>query len=308
MTSRNDPLYSNYRRCAGRGRPRVIASAAILFVAFAGCAILRPSPLSSVRKQMAAGQYASARRELLGLEGHPEQLTPDEMREAKDDICLSEYMIGAPTYSLTEQRRICADAAHEPGSKSTQLLGTINESIRKSASESVDAALAKGDLADAEEGALIYLETPGADPRVVSNWSHRMWAIVREQDQRAQPRRKQKIAPAIAEVRESNRTLKPMHRHEFLEWIAKQGSNGGARIFSSVSLKDDEVHLKVPRAEVQNAALNLDRFATINDAMVARCGCDGRTDVAIAETNFPLYLVRLDPETRRSEVLILPHR
>lgn len=282
--------------------------ALVLAFAFAGCALLRPSPLSSVRKQIAAGQYASARQELLGLEAHPEQLSTDEMREVKDDICLSEYMVGAPTYSLAEQRRVCADAASETGSKSAQLLAKINESMRKSAAESVDAALAKGDLPDAEQAALAYLETPGADPRVVNDWSRRMWAIVREQDQRAQAGRKKNIARAIAEVKKNNRDLKPMHKREFLEWIARQGSNGATRVFSSASLKDAEIHLKVPSADVQNAALNLDRFATINDAMVARCGCDGRTDVAIAETNFPLYLVRLDPETGHSEVLILPHR
>lgn len=287
----------------------MIALVAIcLALAFAGCALIRPTPLSSVRKEMAAGQYAAARQELLGLEAHPEQLSENEMREVKDDVCLSEYMIGEPTYSLVEQRRICADAAREPGSKSAQLLARINESIRKSASDKVDAALAKSDLADAEQAALAYLETPGADPRVVSNWSHRMWAIVREQDQRAQPGRKEKLAQAIAELRKNNRALKPMHKSDFLEWVARQGTSGSTRIFSSASMKDDEVHLKVPGADVQSAALNLDRFASINDAMVARCGCDGRTDVAIAETNFPLYLVRLDPETRRSEVLILPHR
>ena len=44
----------------------------------------------------------------------------------------------------------------------------------------------------------------------------------------------------------------------------------------------------------------------INDAMVARCGCDARTNVAVSETGFPAYFIRLDPETRLSEVMILP--
>ena len=46
--------------------------------------------------------------------------------------------------------------------------------------------------------------------------------------------------------------------------------------------------------------------ASINDAMVARCGCDARTNVAVAETGFPAYFIRLDPETKISEVMILP--
>ena len=40
--------------------------------------------------------------------------------------------------------------------------------------------------------------------------------------------------------------------------------------------------------------------------MAARCGCDARTNVAVAETGFPAYFIRLDPETRMSEVMILP--
>ena len=40
--------------------------------------------------------------------------------------------------------------------------------------------------------------------------------------------------------------------------------------------------------------------------MVARCGCDARTNVAVAETGFPVYFIRLDPETKMSEVMILP--
>ena len=64
--------------------------------------------------------------------------------------------------------------------------------------------------------------------------------------------------------------------------------------------------LFVDDANLRLAALSLDRLATINDAMVARCGCDARTNVAVAETGFPAYFIRLDPETRMSEVMILP--
>jgi hypothetical protein len=44
----------------------------------------------------------------------------------------------------------------------------------------------------------------------------------------------------------------------------------------------------------------------INDGMAGRCGCDARTNVAVAETGFPAYFIRLDPETKMSEVMILP--
>jgi len=71
-------------------------------------------------------------------------------------------------------------------------------------------------------------------------------------------------------------------------------------------VKDTTLNLSVDDANLELAALSLDRFATINDAMAARCGCDARTNVAVAETGFPAYFIRLDPETRMSEVMILP--
>ena len=75
---------------------------------------------------------------------------------------------------------------------------------------------------------------------------------------------------------------------------------------SSVEVKDSTLNLSVDEANLPVAALSLDRLATINDAMVARCGCDARTNVAVSETGFPAYFIRLDPETRMSEVMILP--
>jgi hypothetical protein len=69
---------------------------------------------------------------------------------------------------------------------------------------------------------------------------------------------------------------------------------------------DSTLSLAISDANLPVAALSLDRLATINDAMAARCGCDARTNVAVAETGFPVYFIRLDPETKMSEVMILP--
>ena len=83
-------------------------------------------------------------------------------------------------------------------------------------------------------------------------------------------------------------------------YLRLEGSCDGCAA-SATTLK-----LSVDDANLELAALSLDRLATINDAMAARCGCDARTDVAVAETGFPAYFIRLDPETRMSEVMILP--
>jgi hypothetical protein len=285
---------------------RTLASCAIaaLIVYASGCAT---SALSSVRQKMAAGQYAAARHELLAMPTG--NMSASERREVKDDICTSEFMLGEPNYSLSEQIRVCTEAAREPGSQSAQFVEKIDDQIRRSSYAKVNAALASGDLAGAEQAAQVYLNTPGADRAVVAKWSHQMWELVTRRDHRIEPRRKKKeLAAAIESVRKQYAAVRTMSKEEFMTWVAKQGSVEGTAMFASVALKDKELDLAIKRQELQIASLKLDRLSTINDATVARCGCDGRTNVGVAETNFPLYLVRLDPETQRSEVLILPHR
>ena len=276
---------------------------ALLIAALSGCA---PSALSSARHQLAEGQYAAAHRELLGIQMGT--LSLSERREVKDDLCLSEFMIGEPGYSIGEQRRACVEATLEPGSQSGQFLEKLDAATRESAYKRVEAALAKGNLAGAEQAALVYVNTAGDDPAVVAKWSHQMWELVDKRDRRAEHRRKKALANAIGEVSKQYPSMRKMSKQEFASWVAKESNVDGAPMFSSIALKDQEVTLAVKRDELHQAALKLDRIANINDATVARCGCDGRTNVGIAETNFPLYLVRLDPETKRSEVLILPHR
>jgi len=282
----------------------VISAIASLIALVAGCAVSR---LSSVRQKMAAGQYAAARQELLAIPIGT--LSPSERREVKDDLCLSEFMLGEPNYSIAEQMRVCSDAAREPGSQSAQFVAKLDDQILRSSYEKVNAALAAGDLGGAEQAAQAYVNTPGADPAVIAKWSHQMWELVNNRDHRIEPRHKKKeLAAAIESVRKQYPAMRKMSKEEFMAWVAKQGNIDGTRMFSAVSLKDAELDLAIPRPDIHMASLKLDRLSTINDATVARCGCDGRTNVGVAETNFPLYLVRLDPETQRSEVLILPHR
>jgi hypothetical protein len=280
----------------------VFATAALIAIA-SGCA---PTALSSVRQKMAAGQYGAARQELLAMPVG--NLSDDQRREVKDDLCVSTVMLGEPAASTTEQRRVCADAAREPGSQSGQYVAKIDEQIRQSSYVKVNAALASGDLGDAEQAAQVYLNTPGADPAVVARWSHQMWELVHQHDARNGTRHKKELAAAIANVRKQYPAMRKLTKPEFVLWVAKQGSVEGTAMFSSVALRNQELDLAIRREELHLASLKLDRLSAINDATIARCGCDGRTNIGVAETNFPLYLVRLDPETQRSEVIILPHR
>jgi hypothetical protein len=77
-------------------------------------------------------------------------------------------------------------------------------------------------------------------------------------------------------------------------------------LVEQIDLHTSAIDLRVASSNLPAVALNLDRFARINDAMVARCHCDGRTNIAVEGSGLPAYLLRLDPDTKRSEVLVMP--
>lgn len=273
-------------------------------IAVPGCA---PSELSAARGKIAAGQYGDARADLLELAARGKSLTPAERREVKDDLCITDFMIGRPSFSFAEQRSSCNDALQEPGSQSAPILARIETADAQYEAQRVDSALTEGDLAGAEDAALVYSQMAGADQALVAKWSKQMWTLVGQENRVEQPARKAHLNPAISETSRNHPEMKGKDADEFKQWISETATAQGEPFVSRITLGHETLRLSVSRANLHAAALNLDKFATINDAMAARCGCDAHTDVAQLETGFPVCLIRLDPEMRRSEVVILPH-
>ena len=286
----------------------VIAALTLAMAAtvISGCA---PSALRTTRQQMAAGQYAAAHRELAALLANPRNLSPAELREARDDLCLTEHKIGAPAYPLTAQRQTCLIAAREPGSQSGPILAAIETSMRNETANRVEQALRRSDVVEAEDAAIEYQALPGGDPALMADWSKRMWRIVHQQI--VVPRTKRRrgsVNRTVAKLRKRYKVQHRMTKSAFMQWVEDHGTVNGVPIYSEVSLSRSILRLTVPKSNLPTASLNLGRFTTVNDAMAARCGCDARTEVSVAETRFPLYVVALDPATGGSEALILPHQ
>ena len=286
-----------FLRIAGQG---LIAIA--LAVALSACA---PSALTSARSQMAAANYPAARQELVALSARTD-LSPREQREVKDDLCLCDFKIGRPTYSLAEQRGVCMDAAKEQDSQSASIVAQIDDTQRIKDTQVVEAALSERDLADAESAATDYQRLPGADPAKVARWSKEIWTLADSQVFADSVAKKHSLGGAISEARKNHPNVAKMSPSQFSQWVVTTSKVSGTTLVSNVEVKGSTLNLSVDEANLPVAALSLDRLATINDAMVARCGCDARTNVAVAETGFPAYFIRLDPETRMSEVMILP--
>jgi hypothetical protein len=278
------------------------AAAIALAVALSACA---PSALSSARSQIAAANYPAARQELVALSARTD-LNARERVEVKDDLCLCDFKIGRPTYTLFEQRGVCMDAVKEPNSQSGSILAQIDDAERTKDAQVVEAALTERDLADAESAATDYQRLPGADPAKVARWSKEIWTLADTQVFADSVAKKHSLGAAIAEARKNHPTVAKMNPSQFNRWVVTTSTVSGTALVSGVEVRDKTLNLSVDEANLPVAALSLDRLATINDAMVARCGCDARTNVAVSETGFPAYFIRLDPETRLSEVMILP--
>jgi hypothetical protein len=284
---------------------RIAGQAAVaiaLAVALSACA---PSALNSARSQIAAANYPAARQELVALSARTD-LSDRERREVKDDLCLCDFKIGRPSYTLAEQRGVCLAAVKEPDSQSGSILAQIDDAQRTKDAQVVEAALTERDLADAESAATDYQRLPGADPAMVARWSKEIWTLADTQVFADSVAKKHSLGAAIAEARKNHPTVAKMNPGQFNQWVVTTSKVSGTTLVSSVEVKDKTLNLSVDEANLPVAALSLDRLATINDAMVARCGCDARTNVAVSETGFPAYFIRLDPETRLSEVMILP--
>ena len=276
--------------------------AVALAVALSACA---PSALSTARSQIAAANYPAARQELVALSARTD-LNESQRREVKDDLCLVDFKIGRPTYTLAEQRAVCQDAMKVPGSESGTIIAQIDAAERDRDAQEVNAALAAHDLADAERAATDYQRMPGYDQAMLARWSKEIWTIADAQVFADSAAKKHSIGGAIAEARKRHPNVAKMSKAQFTKWVVATSTVSGTALASSVTMGDSTLDLSVNEANLQVAALSLDRLATINDAMVARCGCDARTNVAVAETGFPAYFIRLDPETKMSEVMILP--
>ena len=280
---------------------RALAAIA-LALALSACA---PSALTTARSQIEAANYPAARQELVALSARTD-LTDSERREVKDDLCLCDFKIGRPAYTLAEQRGVCVDASKEPGSQAGSIIAQIDQAERDKDAQEVDAALSAHDLADAERAATDYQRMPGYDAATLARWSKQIWTIADAQVFADSAAKKRSLGGAIAEARKNHPVVVKMNQSQFDRWVVTTSTVSGTALASSVEVKDSTLTLTVDDANLPRAALSLDRLATINDAMVARCGCDARTNVAVAETGFPVYFIRLDPETKMSEVMILP--
>jgi hypothetical protein len=301
---------SRFLNLRPRRNTRVVSSAAwsataamlaAVVLTIAGCA---NSAISAARRELDAGHYAAAHRYLVVAQ-RENVLSNREQREVKENLCLTEFKIGAPAYPLAEQRRVCADAVALRSRSGGRLLAKIDDLQRAALVSEITQSLEAGDVAEANDAINRYQRVPGADPRLVASWSKRLWTMIDRQERTDARSHGNVVAPAISAMMREYTPVKAMDNSAFRKWVEASMMVDGTSIVSNVEIGKRTLNLWIPDDRLHAAALNLDRFARVNNALVARCHCDARTKIAVEETGLPAYLVRLDPETRQSEILIL---
>jgi hypothetical protein len=282
---------------------RVATYAILISVAIGVCGCAN-TEIGVARAELTKGNYAAAHERFVAA-SHSPKLSASERRELADGLCLTEAKLGAPQYPLAEQRRTCANAAARAGSSSGPTLSSIDSAERIATNTAVEGALRSGDPAGAQAEVVRYQSFPGADQHAIAAWSKQIRSTL-EQQEAGSKYRDRHLMPAITAVSQRYTGMRAMNDTAFKHWVMDNATVSRTPLIDRIDLRRGAIDLRVASGRLPDIALNLDRFARINDAMVARCRCDGRTNITVEGSGLPAYLLRLDPETRHSEVLIMP--
>jgi hypothetical protein len=250
---------------------------------------------------VASGNYVTSHQYFAAAATKSSHLTAGQRRRVMDGLCFTEYEIGTPAYPLSRQLRTCAAALNEPGSESGPTFADLARKERESLAKDIKLTLAQKDIARAEDAILHYRATPGSNPELAAAWTREVWTIVNREAATGGG----SLSPTISQLSRQFRHQQKMSDRQFRTWIEHNMTVDGDLMVSNVAIGKRTVNLWLGDNQLANAALNLDRFARVNNGLVARCHCDGRTKVALGGSGLPAYLVRLDTASHQSEVLIL---
>ncbi len=275
----------------------------LVFFAVQGC---QNAMLSSAQKEAAAGRYQAAHEHYEAALTQSQQLSPRERQQASDGLCLTEYLIGAPTYSLSKQYHDCsAAAASNPKGESPRIAAELAARLRSEAEAQIQRSLERRDIKSAITQVLSYESIAGADRSKVAKWSEQIWQILERKEQRKTARPSKRLTSEIAKLAKENSKVRRLSRQNFAKWVKENARASRTDPEINPSLHGKVLNLWISESALPLSTTQLEHFAKINDAFAAWCGCDAKTTVSLAHSHLPAYLMRLDPDTGRSEVVVL---
>jgi hypothetical protein len=275
--------------------------AGILALLASGCV---NSEIAAGRADLSKGDYVAAHAKFIAA-SHSPKLSSSERRELSDGLCLTEFKLGPPEYPRAEQLQTCSTAAMQPGSSSASIVASIEAAELADTDAMVHQALAENDLTGAESAVICYQAFPGSNQNAIAGWSKEIWASIDEEEQGG-ARHERQLLPAIFAISRRYPKVQTMNDAAFKRWVITNATVSNRRLVDRVELRGHTLDLHVESRNLPGVAFHLDHFITINDAMVARCHCDGRTNIAVEGSGLPVYLVGIDADTRNSAAIVMP--
>jgi hypothetical protein len=262
------------------------------------------SEIAAGRDELSKGDYAAAHAKFLAASQSP-KLSASERRELSDGLCLTEFKLGPPEYPSAEQLQTCFSAAALPGSSSTPIVASIEAAEKAETAAAVDRNLSADDIVGAEDAVIRYQTFPQSDRNAIAKWSEQIWQTI-SQEETSNAKHDRHLLPAIAAISRRYPKARTMNDARFKRWVMTNATVSNTHLVDRIDLRGHTLDLHVDSRNLPDIAFNLDRFILINDAMVARCRCDGRTNIAVEGSGLPVYLVRVDTDTRNSAALVMP--
>ncbi len=137
--------------------------------------------LKSATRALESGQYVTAHGDYLSTLSADEAgyLGEVQRREALDGLCLTENKIGAPQYSLQQQRGSCAvaaAAAAQPSGAVTAVLSDVEQKLSSQYSATIASSIAAKDADDAERVVGQYRQLPHPYQPQIELWQTQIGA------------------------------------------------------------------------------------------------------------------------------------
>ena len=155
----------------------------------------------------------------------------------KDDLCLCDFKIGRPTYTLAEQRSVCLDAAKEPGSQSASIIAQIDEAERDKDAQEVKPPWPRMIWPTPSAPRPTISGCRGTIPRRLARWSKEIWTLADAQVFADSAAKKHSLGGAIAEARKNHPNVAKMRQSQFTKWVVATSTVSGTALVSSVEMK-----------------------------------------------------------------------
>jgi len=202
---------------------------------------------------------------------------------AQDGLCIAEYQGGAAIgVSLGEQLKTCQQALKGPHSTiPPNTIDLISKQLATQYTDRITMAISNSNVATADAALAGYVQLPTHNPDQAAIWREQIVKLKAVALKQADEARALAMKDAIIRLGKRYPGVHGMTPGEFVSLISLTEVNAfGAPVFSGGRIDGNVLTLYTTVAQIAEGIVNnAAPYDQINDAFVAWCGCDGRTEI-----------------------------